>query len=128
MLRLRAQIQWTLPRSLYIQKSLSSEGLRNAGLHRAWTDDRDEDDGLVLIDATADVTICVEGTQQEAQNGMEEAQQADTGLQRCSYQLDDTSDPAQLQLIAFPGVNAPIPEGADLEKWQERPADILSQV
>ena len=97
-------------------------------MHRAWTDDPDEDDGLVLIDATADANICVEGNQQEAQNGMEEAQQADIDLQRCSYQLDDTSDPAQLQLIAFPGVNAAIPEGADLEKWRERPADILSQV
>ena len=76
-----------------------------------------EHSGLVLLDDPA-----------EQQGDLLEAEHADTDPGSCSGQAEDTSDPAQQQRVAIPGVNAPVPEGADLEKWSHRPSDWSAEV
>ena len=69
----------------------------------------EEDDGLLIFDSD---TITP-----EEQHGAEAAQQADRGLGGCSSQAGTVQAPAVTQLVAFPGINGPIPEGADSQRW-----------
>ena len=48
---------------------------------------------------------------------MEGAKQADRHLGRCNSQTETMQPPAVTELVAFPGINGPIPEGADSQKW-----------
>lgn len=69
-------------------------------------DEPEQEDGLVIIDDAA-VTYT------------EGYPQPDVDLASgCSHAEEKSAETSQL--VAFPGVNAPIPEGADHFRWQRR--------
>ena len=49
-------------------------------------------------------------------------------LDSCISQAERTAEIPQQHRVAFPGINAPVPAGADLEKWGHRPSDLSTQV
>ena len=73
--------------------------------------------GLVLLDDPA-----------ERQSDVWDSGHLEVDLGSCSGQVEDTADPAQRQRVAIPGMNAPVPEGADPEKWSHRLSDMCPEV
>lgn len=76
-----------------------------------------EHNGLVLLDDTAEQRGDVWGDEH-----------GEVGLDSYSSQIEGTVAPAQRQLVAIPGINAPVPEDADLEKWSTKPSTLYAKV
>lgn len=76
------------------------------------------DNGLLTF---ADDSITAEEHQ-----SAEGPQHADRDSRRCSSEAEAMQPAAATQLVAFPGINGPIPEGADSQKWY--PAPPMCQV